>query len=160
MAFARTWWRHIGGRTDDEAASLFNMARVSAEKAEEQAKSDDEKSLLEQDTARYGGAWFRTEGTDLTTLQEKVAHALEALGFDRITVEDPDQARRPSAKKSDSKTEALVAWVRKNLFVGGKLRDDERLIVFTEYKETLFHLEQRFRQEGFDDDTMRCSTAG
>ena len=44
------------------------------------------------------------------------------------------------ARKSDSKTEALVQWIKKNLFVNGKLRDDERLLVFTEYKETLFML--------------------
>jgi len=152
-------WRHIEVRADDEPAGLFNMARVSAEKAEEQAKSDDEKSLLEQDTARYGGAWFRIKGTNLTTLQERVGHALEALGFERITVEDPGKLAA-LAKKSDSKTEALVAWVRKNLFVGGKLRDDERLIVFTEYKETLFHLEQRFRQEGLDDESMSLLYGG
>lgn len=159
LAFARTWWRHIEGRADDEPAGLFNMARVSAEKAEEQAKSDDEKSLLEQDTALYGGAWFRRRGTDLSTLQERVGHALEALGFDRVSVEDP--GKLPAlARRSDSKTEALVAWVRKNLFVGGKLRDDERLIVFTEYKETLSYLEQRFRREGFDDDSMRLLYGG
>ena len=159
LAFARTWWRHIEGGADDEPAGLFNMARVSAEKAEEQAKSDDEKSLLEQDTARYGGAWFRVKGNDLTALQARVGRSLEALGFDRLSVEDPTKLAA-LAKKSDSKTEALVAWVRKNLFVGGKLRDDERLIVFTEYKETLFHLEQRFRQEGFDDESMSLLFGG
>jgi superfamily II DNA or RNA helicase len=159
LAFARTWWRHIEGGSDDESVSLFNMARVSAEKAEEQAKSDDEKSILEQDTAGYGGAWFRLKGTNLTTLQEKVGNALEALGFDRITVEDPTKLAT-LAKRSDSKTEALVAWVRKHLFVGGKLRDDERLIVFTEYKETLEYLAEKFRQEGFDDESMSLLYGG
>ena len=69
------------------------------------------------------------------------------------------QAGRPGPK-SDSKTEALVAWIKKNLFAGGKLRDDERLIVFTEYKETLFYLEQRLLQEGFDKNTLRLLYGG
>ena len=57
---------------------------------------------------------------------------------------------------SDAKTNVLVEWVKGNLFdSSGTLRDDERLIVFTEYKETLEYLEQRFRHEGFDDNTMR-----
>jgi hypothetical protein len=42
----------------------------------------------------------------------------------------------------------------------GKLRDDERLIVFTEYKETLFYLEQRLLQEGFDKNTLRLLYGG
>ena len=64
------------------------------------------------------------------------------------------------ARRSDSKTDALVTWIKKNLFQGGKLRDDERLIVFTEYKETLWYLEQRLLQEGFDKNTLRLLYGG
>src|SRR6185437_12304677 len=53
-----------------------------------------------------------------------------------------------------------IRWVKQNLFTKGKLRDDERLIVFTEYKETLFYLEQRFLQEGFDKNTLRLLSGG
>ena len=135
------------------------MARVSAERAEEQSKSDDERSMLEEDAARYTGAYFRSRGQTTEDLQRRVNHALEALGYDRKNIEDA--AKLASlAKKSDSKTEALVRWVKKNLFVGGKLRDDERLIVFTEYKETLFYLEQRLLQEGFDKNTLRLLYGG
>ena len=135
------------------------MARVSAERAEEQAKSDEERSVLEEDAARYSGAWFRSQGRTTEDLQRQVNQALEKLGYDRKTVEDPGKLAG-LAKKSDSKTEALVAWVKKNLFANGKLRDDERLIVFTEYKETLFYLEQRLLQEGFDKNTLRLLYGG
>ena len=80
-------------------------------------------------------------------------------GYDRKTVEDEGKLAA-LARKSDSKTEALVHWIKKNLFVNGKLRDDERLIVFTEYKETLFYLEQRLLQEGFDKNTLRLLYGG
>ena len=135
------------------------MARVSAERAEEQSKSDDERSVLEEDAARYSGAYFRSRGKTTEDLQRKVNQALEALGYDRNTIEDPGKLAQ-LAKKSDSKTEALVRWVKKNLFANGKLRDDERLIVFTEYKETLFYLEQRLLQEGFDKNTLRLLYGG
>lgn len=159
-AFARTWWRHVEEETTEpEPRSLFDMARVSAERAEEQTKSDDERSLLEEDAARYSGAYFRTQGKSIEDLQGCVKKALESLGYDRKTAEDPNKLVA-LAKKSDSKTDALVAWVKKNLFVGGKLGDDERLIVFTEYKETLFYLEQRFLQEGFDKNTLRLLYGG
>lgn len=135
------------------------MARVSAERAEEQTRSDDEKAVLEEDAARYSGAWFRSQDRTVNTLQGEVNQALEKLGYDRRTIEDPGKLMA-LAKKSDSKTETLVRWVKQNLFTKGKLRDDERLIVFTEYKETLFYLEQRFRHEGFDKNTLRLLYGG
>ncbi len=159
FAFARTWWRHLEDDDEAEAPNLFDMARLSAERAEEQAKSDDERSVLEEDAARYSGAWFRAQEQSLSDHQRRVSKALEALGYDRRTVED-DTKVAALAKKSDSKTEALVTWIKKNLFAGGKLRDDERLIVFTEYKETLFYLEQRLLQEGFDKNTLRLLFGG
>jgi superfamily II DNA or RNA helicase len=159
FAFARTWWRHLEGDTEPDGGSLFDMARVSAEKAEEQSKSDDERSVLEEDAARYSGAYFRSRGQTTEDLQRKVNHALEALGYDRKTVENPGKLPH-LPRKSDSKTEALVRWVKQHLFVNGKPGDDERLIVFTEYKETLFYLEQRLLQEGFDKNTLRLLYGG
>jgi superfamily II DNA or RNA helicase len=159
FSFARTWWRHLEGETDSDGASLFDMARVSAERAEEQAKSDDERSLLEEDAARYSGAYFRSKGQSTEDLHQNVNDALVVLGYDRKTIEDPAKLST-LARRSDSKTEALVRWVKKNLFANSKLRDDERLIVFTEYKETLFYLEQRLLLEGFDKNTLRLLYGG
>ena len=159
FAFARTWWRHLEGEMEPDGGSLFDMARVSAEKAEEQSKSDDERSVLEEDAARYSGAYFRSRGQTTEDLQRTVNQALEALGYDRKTAEDRGKLGE-LAKRSDSKTEALVRWVKQNLLANGKLRDDERLIVFTEYKETLFYLEQRLLQEGFDKNTLRLLYGG
>ena len=158
-AFARTWWRHLENFDEEENRTLFDMARVSAERAEEQAKSDEEKTVLEEDAARYAGAWFRSQGQYADESIEKVSKALESLGLGRRTAEDENKLGA-LAKKSDSKTEALVQWIKKNLFANGKLRDDERLIVFTEYKETLFFLEQRLLQEGFDKNTLRLLYGG
>jgi superfamily II DNA or RNA helicase len=162
-AFARTWWRHLEGNTDNdsvtESKSLFDMARVSAERADEQAKSDDERSVLEEDAARYSGTYFRKQDKTVEDYQRQVSKAVEALGYQSRTVEDPSKLAT-LARQSDSKTDALIAWIKRHLFVGGKLRDDERLIVFTEYKETLFYLEQRLLQEGFDKNSLRLLFGG
>jgi superfamily II DNA or RNA helicase len=162
-AFARTWWRHLEGFADDtagaETQSLFDMARVSAERAEEQTKSDDERSVLEEDAARHSGSYFRSQSKAAEEFQSRVSKAVEALGYERRTVEDPNKLVA-LAKKSDSKTDALIAWIKTHLFTDGTLRDDERLIVFTEYKETLFYLEQRLLQEGFDKNTLRLLYGG
>ena len=160
FAFARTWWRHLEGQDESgDEAGLFDMARVSAERAEEQAKSDDERSLLEEDAARYSRAYFRSRGQTTEDFQRRVNDALDALGYDKRTVEDPNKLA-DLTRTSDSKTERLVQWIRTNLFLDGTLRDDERLIVFTEYKETLFYLEQRLLREGFDKNTLRLLYGG
>ncbi len=158
-AFARTWWRHLEESDDAENVTLFDMARVSAERAEEQVRSDDEKTVLEEDAARYAGTWFRRQGQSQEEPLNKVNKALEALGLGRKSVEDEGKLAA-LARKSDSKTEALVQWIKKNMFVGGRLRDDERLLVFTEYKEPLLFLEQRLLQEGFDKNNLRLLYGG
>jgi superfamily II DNA or RNA helicase len=158
FAFARTWWRHLEESPEDSA--LFDLARVSAERSEDAVRSDDEKTAGEDDAARYGGAWLRGRDSELHTPEGRVSAALNAIGYDRATVED-DNKLDALVGKSDAKTEALVAWVRQNLFDGqGHLRPDERVIVFTEYKETLHFLERRFRKVGFDNNTMRLLFGG
>jgi superfamily II DNA or RNA helicase len=158
-AFARTWWRHLEASEESEDATLFDMARVSAERAEEQAKSDDERTMLEDDAARYAGAWFRSQSRSGIEPLNKVSQALESLGLGKKVAEDEGKLAA-LARKADSKTEALIQWIKKNLFVNGKLRDDERLLLFTEYKESLFFLEQRLLQEGFDKNTLRLLYGG
>ena len=136
------------------------MARVSAERAEEQAKSDDERSVLEEDAARYSGAWFRSQGR---TDRGPAAAGQRRPWSNSATTARPSKtpASWPTSPRSRTpRPSALVRWVKKNLFLGGKLRDDERLIVFTEYKETLFYLEQRLLQEGFDKNTLRLLYGG
>lgn len=162
FAFARTWWRHVEPEEElnaDAQESLFKLAEVSAQRAEDQVKSDDERSVLEDDAAKFGGAWFRKQGTSVGELQDRVGRALEKLGYDRETIEDETKVAK-LAKKSDSKTEKLVEWVEQHLFEKGELRDDERLLVFTEYKETLFYLEERFKHLGFDKNTMQLLFGG
>jgi len=161
LAFARTWWRHLAHDEDKEAdaTTLFDMARVSAEKAEEQSKSDDERTVLEEDAARYSGTYFRNQHPQIEDHQRRVSKALEDLGYGRKIVED-EAKLAALAQKSDSKTDALMAWIKQHLFSKGKLRDDERLLVFTEYKETLFFLEQKLLQEGFDKNSLRLLFGG
>ncbi|TWU54781.1 RNA polymerase-associated protein RapA [Rubripirellula tenax] len=162
LAFARTWWRHVEPEpeeSEEDDLGLFKLAEVSAQRADDQLKSDEERSVLEDDTARYGGLWFRKHGGLTNELQDNVGKALEALGYDRETVED-EAKLGTLAKRSDSKTDRLVQWVEDHLFVDGNLRDDERLLVFTEYKETLFYLEERFKQLGFDKNTLRMLFGG
>jgi superfamily II DNA or RNA helicase len=159
LAFARTWWRHLANSEVENPESLFDLARLAAQKAEESASNDAELGTLEEDAARHGRTWLRSQDAELDSAQHLVSIALERLGLGRSVVED-QHALSALTQKSDSKTEALVEWIKANLFANGKLRDDERLIVFTEYKETLLYLEQRLLREGFDQNTLHLLFGG
>ncbi len=159
LAFARTWWRHLANSEVESRESLFDLARLAAQKADEPVSNDAELATLEEDAARHGRTWLRSQDAELDSAQNLVSSALERLGLGRAVVED-QHALAALAQKPDSKTEALVRWIKENLFANGRLRDDERLIVFTEYKETLLYLEQRLLREGFDRNTMHLLFGG
>lgn len=154
FAFARTWWRHVERTPDDAQEDLFSLTKTASERSEDVSANDSERSVAEADLSRYGGAWLRQRRNAFEAAQVKVGAALEALGYSRSAIEVDDEDLK-IAGLIDSKTEALVQWVKKNLFTNGKqLRNDERLIIFTEYRETLEFLRQRFVKEGFDENTM------
>ena len=159
-AFARTWWRHLEESDEAEQTTLFDMARVSAERAEEQTKSDDEKTVLEEDAARYAGAWFRSQGRVEDEPLKKVNKALEALGL------WPKSGRRRLASSPPwprSPTPRPKPWSngsRRTCSPTASCGTTNACIVFTEYKETLFYLEQRLLQEGFDKNTLRLLYGG
>ena len=159
LAFARTWWRHLNQSGTDSPEELFDLARLAAQKAEESAGSDAELGTLEEDAARFGRTWLKSHDSELESKQHLVTSALDRLGLGRNAVEDQNALSNLSGK-SDSKTDALVQWIKTNLFTNGQLRDDERVIVFTEYKETLLYLEQRFLREGFDRNTLHVLFGG
>lgn len=121
FAFARTWWRHLEESDEAENVTLFDMARVSAERAEEQVRSDDERTTLEEDAARYAGAWFRSHGQAQEEPLKKVNKALEALGLGRKAVEDEGKlaalgtsagegAARPTPSSWNCCGAAATAW--------------------------------------------------
>ena len=162
FAFARTWWRHIDKEKTVDSDQLFLLARNSSRRASDEFKNDSEKSVAEEDASRFGGAWLRQRISEIQEHVEDISKLLESSGYGRDAVGFGESLLSPNSI-SDSKTDRLVAWIKSNLCKnGGGLRDDERLIVFTEYKETLHFLEQRLRAEemGFDHNTLNLLYGG
>ena len=95
FAFARTWWRHLEDEAETDeppACSTWPVCRRNGPRSRPRATT--RRSVLEEDAARYSGAWFRSHGRNRRRPSARVNKALEALGYDRRTVEDPRQARR------------------------------------------------------------------
>ena len=159
-AFALTWQRHISRDRTEEDADAFTLTKNASTKAEETIQNDHERLNAEVDVVSYGGRWLDQCSLGMETVRDRVTNALTKLG---ISSGDDDGLFREhtDANLVDSKTDELVKWVKANLFNGrGKLRDDERLIIFTEYKETLEYLQKRFLKEGFDNNTLKMLYGG
>lgn len=145
-AFAKTWWNHVEGFGLEGFG--FEDASRSKERAEQPVAEDDEKEQREIDAVRHGAAWLgKYRNTVLEGHVRSVSKALEENGW------GPEATRQPldriSRLPEDRKWDRLLAWTAENLrdkSTGG-FRNDERLIVFTEYKDTLNYLVERFRRK-------------
>ena len=70
-----------------------------------------------------------------------IERVLYDLGFDlegAPIVEQPPRA--------DARFDALIYLIERLLLADGEFRNDERLVVFTEYKTTLDYLTRRLRE--------------
>jgi superfamily II DNA or RNA helicase len=132
--FAESWHRFKAGATGETAA---DPALVSAAKkaAEEDLEDDQEMESRTQHAVQTVGAWMRPM---LEVLKAEIRHvdqALDALGL-----------AQPGAMPSfDERFDRFHRLIEDRLRIGKQWRQDERLILFTEYKTTLDYLEQRLR---------------
>ncbi len=136
-AFAESWRRAKQGLAEAEAASDAEL--LAAERNLRQETGDDREAQSREATATgVVGAWLQAVAADLGSEIAALDAALAALGFDleRGDVIDQDPAR-------DSRFEELARLVDDLLRNGKGWREDERLVVFTEYKTTLDYLERR-----------------
>lgn len=155
-AFACTWWQHVAGF--EAGHSEEGTVDHAIKRAEVPVNDDEEKDVRETDVAREGGGWLARYSGQLREEVDSVSRTLEALGWTRKSVESglPASASLPP----DSRWDILSNWIDKNLKQNGRLRKDERLIVFTEYKHTLDYLMHRFRKQGIDKPELEAIFGG
>jgi superfamily II DNA or RNA helicase len=138
VAFADSWLRYTDGLAGDDA-SVREVVAARAAVAEETG-DDREAEGRTAHAAQTVGAWMRPLAEALSSEGKAIDDALHSLGLDRRDVEPHERAPR-----HDARFEALCAWIDFNLRSGQAFRDDERLILFTEYKTTLDSLHHRLR---------------
>ena len=139
-AFAESWRRAREGFAEPEAAREAEVA--AAERALRQETGDDrETEQREATAATVAGSWLKNFADEVDTEIQGIGRALDALGFDLDGPPLVDQ--NPSV---DARFDTLVHLTDRLLRTGDEFRDDERLIVFTEYKTTLDYLARRLRQ--------------
>ena len=141
-AFAESWSRARQGFADPDAEAVAESELVAAERAVRQETGDDREAEQRAATATtVVGAWLRNFVDDVADEISGIECALAALGF--VLDDAPITDRTPVV---DARFDVLVDRIEHLLRTDGEFRDDERLIVFTEYKTTLDYLTRRLRE--------------
>ena len=140
MAFSESWLRLQAGLAEDEEVGEGEVLAARKVVAEETV-DDREAESRQQTAASTIGAWMRPMASQLSVEMAAVQAAVEGLGFSKA--EDP----RGTIPGEDSRYDALLVLIEEQLRIDGEWRNDERLVVFTEYKTTLDYLLIRLRND-------------
>lgn len=144
-AFAESWRRCKEGLAQERAADDTDVA--AAQRALRQETGDDRETQSRESVASgVVGAWLKVVADDLEGQIAAIDRAVARLGFD--LGDDSIMEQIPTA---DARLDALCELIEKLLRKDGVWRDDERIVVFTEYKTTLDYLVHRLRDRYEDD---------
>ncbi|MBS1830479.1 MAG: DNA helicase [Acidobacteria bacterium] len=152
FTFAESWYRFRDGAEGDsmDAAAV----RAAQRSLDEDLDDDGEIESRTHHAAKTVGAWLKPILPDLRAQTDAVDHALGRLGLTRL-----DGALRVPVE--DIRFGRLMEVIGQHLLLkkdrrdAKNWRDDERLIIFTEYKTTLDYLNQRLKTEFAEDHETR-----
>lgn len=148
-AFGQSWLALIEGLTDHDATADA-VVRVQAVQADD-TEDDGERESRQRLAERTVGAWLRPWKKNVEAELTRVTELVQAIGVTRVQPGlDPDAhaaavAIQAAQVKADVRLRALEALIDAKLRDGQAWRDDERLVVFTEYLATLEYLRARLR---------------
>jgi superfamily II DNA or RNA helicase len=139
VAFADTWLRFKAGLADaqrPEAAEVASARRAT----EEDIDDDQERESRGHHAAKVVGAWIHRYADALAGEIAEVDACLAALKLNALPV-------TRLVPLSDARFQRLSELIGQRLRNADEWIDDERLIVFTEYKTTLDYIVQRCSAE-------------
>jgi superfamily II DNA or RNA helicase len=141
FAFATSWWRYTAGleSPDDEIA----LSEVDAARRAAGDETDDDREAEGRTAHAVAtvGAWLRPMAAAIETERAAVEAAVDRLRLGRGV------NLNTAIPKRDGRWDALLEWLDGHLRPRGRWRDDERLVLFTEYKTTLDYLARRLTTE-------------
>ena len=144
-AFADSWHRCKQGLAEAQAATAAEVA-AAVRVARQETGDDRELEAREATAAAVVGSWLKDFVPDLDHEIARIDTALRDLGFDLATADVVGQT-----PKVDARFEKLCGLIDQLLRNNSKWRDDERLIVFTEYKTTLDYIVRRLKERYEDE---------
>lgn len=153
--FAASWWRFTAGLRGADEASLREV-EAARRASDADLEDDEEREGRVAHATGTVGAWMRPLAGDLREEIEQVDSALADLGLDLspAALAGEEATGTPSA---DARFDRLCALIDERLRLDRAWRDDERLIVFTEFKTSLDYVVRRLRERYDRDDSGRVT---
>jgi hypothetical protein len=140
IAFAESWRRCREGLAEERAATE-NEVEAARRAVDRDTGDDREAQSREATAANVVGSWLKSAQSALGDEIAAIDKSLSDLSFDLSRDDIIEQT--PAA---DARFDALIALIERLLRQNGQWRDDERLVVFTEYKTSLDYLVRRLRE--------------
>lgn len=155
VTFADTWWRCRQGMAEPEVAEDTEVV-AAKRNVEEDTEDDREGESRNAQAVTVVGAWMQPY---VSRLENEIAAVDEALASLHLGADQaPDAKAMPTL---DARYDALEDWVGSHLLSSsGGLREDERLIIFTEYKTSLDYLARRLSDRHPVPGTLRVLFGG
>jgi len=138
MTFLESWGRCKLGLTEDDEADDQDLVAV-GRSAQEETADDREAQQKESTAAVVIGSWMKDLASDVADEIDAIDQASKLLQVNlgqKVIDQDPC---------CDARFDALCNLINDLLLEDGHWRNDERLVVFTEYKTTLDYLLRRLR---------------
>lgn len=140
VAFAESWHRCKAGMSEDAQVTEAEVLAARRSVSEETADDREMESRAHSASVTVG-VWLKPLYEHLQAEIGAIDRALDNLG---LTADTPSDRVVPIA---DSRYAAVRELIRTRLRTGNDWRDDERLVIFTEYKTTLDYLLRRLRSD-------------
>jgi len=139
VTFLESWRRCKLGLQEDESAD-DNEMMIAGSSVEEDIDDDREYQKRESTAAAVIGSWMKAFAPEISEEIKAIDEAAKNLAVDldyQVTEQNP---------KVDARFQALCKLIEKLVRPEGEWSEDERLVIFTEYKTTLDYLLRRLRQ--------------
>jgi superfamily II DNA or RNA helicase len=149
-AFGQSWLALMEGLEQDEGASAAAVSRVRDVHLGD-TDDDAERESRQRHADRTVGGWLRQWQESVADELSQVSDLVGALGVTRVqaglepAAHGADIERRARKVKADARLRALEVLLDEKLRAGDEWRDDERIVVFTEYLATLDYITARLR---------------
>lgn len=156
MSFAESWQRCKAGLADAEESEDSSESELEKlERATKEEIADDTEAEQSQAVVSATiGRWMREFAPRVKREMDVIDSALADLGLD---LSKPVMEQTPAA---DARFTVLKRKIDELLRHGNAWRDDERLVIFTEYKTTQDYLLRRLKQAYPKDADRFCTLFG
>lgn len=156
-AFAFTWWQHVAGMDETELSSI-NELEFAKNRVDNSVDDDIEKEQREVEVVRKTGAWLAQYNEELKNEINLVNNVLITMGLGKENLKV--DVTKWDKFQNESKWDELIKWINDNLKDDKNFKEDERIIIFTEYKQTLVYLKERFKREGIEEPQLEMLYGG